>query len=77
MYPVEFVPPDLVKLQAQGSARRIMHGPMTISGVLERGRLAMEAEDQAEAYRNDPVAWLRAHRPRRTLGQRLLHGKGH
>jgi len=73
----EFVPPDLAKLAAEGDARAIVRrGRSTVAEVLARGRAAMEAEDLAEEYQRDPVAYLRAHRPRRTLLQRLLSGKG-
>jgi hypothetical protein len=39
----------------------------TISEVLERARLAMDAEDAAEEYARDPVAYARARRPRRLI----------
>jgi hypothetical protein len=55
-----------------GWTRVIRHGPMTVEQVLERGRAAMEAEDEREAREADPVAWLRAERRRRRLWDRLF-----
>jgi hypothetical protein len=73
MYPKEFIPPDLARLADEGNARLVTRRrPSTIAEVLERGRDAMAAEE----YAKDPVAYVRAHRPRRTLLDRLLHGKG-
>jgi len=76
MYPEPLIPPDLARLRDQGDARSIVHGRRsTIAEVLERGRLAMLEEDRLEEYRNDPIAYVRARRPRRNLWQRLMHGK--
>jgi hypothetical protein len=54
-----------------GWARAVSRGPMTIAEVLERGRAEMEAEDERERQARDPIAYIRAHRPR-TLWNRLL-----
>jgi hypothetical protein len=59
-----------------GWVQAIRRGPSTIAEVLERARLAAEAEDEAEAYRADPIAYVRAHRPRRRLIDVLLRGRG-
>jgi hypothetical protein len=72
----EFVPPDLARMRDEGNARLVTRRlPSTIAEVLERGRDAMKAEDEDEEYRKDPLAYVRAHRPRRTLLQRLLYGR--
>jgi hypothetical protein len=65
LYPLQLpdVPqPDPVDT---GWARRIRQGPRTIEEVLHAASARMDAEDEAEAYWRDPVAWVRAHRPRR------------
>ena len=54
-----------------GWARVIRHGPMTVEQVLDRARAEMDAQDEAEAYRRDPIAYIRARRPRRLI-DRLL-----
>jgi hypothetical protein len=54
-----------------GWARAIRHGPMTVEQVLDRARAEMAEQDRQEAMAADPVAWLRAHRPRRLI-DRLL-----
>src|SRR5260370_113744 len=46
-----------------GWVRAVRTGPMTVAEVLERGRAEMEAEDEAERRRADPVLRARAHRP--------------
>ena len=51
------------------------HGPSTISEVLERARVAMDEADRREEMERDPIAWARAHRPRRNLLERLLYGR--
>jgi hypothetical protein len=77
MYPQEFVPPDLRRLAEEGDARAIVRRRgRTLEEVLQAARDEMTAEDQAEEYRRDPVGYVRAHRPRRNLWQRLMHGKG-
>lgn len=58
-----------------GWVRWISRGPSTVGQVLERGRQAMLAEDEAEEYARDPLAYVRAHRPRRRLIDRLLYGR--
>lgn len=73
LYPL--IPPGLTERADRGEARAIIRGRRSIPEVLERARLEMEAEDELEDYRKDPLAYVRAHRPCRTLGQRLLHGK--
>jgi len=60
--------PDQVDTGWMRAARR---GPSTVGEVLARGVAAMEAEDQAEAYSRDPVAYVAAQR-RPTLLRRLL-----
>ncbi len=65
LYPL--VPPDLPRLAAQGNARLVTRGPRTVAEVLERARAEMAEEDRLEAYRNDPLAYLGVHRPRRRL----------
>jgi hypothetical protein len=62
--------PDPAAVDA-GWVRAVRTGPMTVAEVLERGRAEMEAEDEAERRRADPVLWARAHRPR-TLWNLLL-----
>jgi hypothetical protein len=74
VYPLRV--PDLEERAGRGEARAIARGRSTIAEVLERGRLAMLEEDQAEEYARDPVAFVRAHRPRTRLIDRLLFGKG-
>lgn len=60
----------------EGWARSIRHGPSTIPEVLARGLVErMTAEDEAEAYRADPLTYVRARRPRRRLIDRLLRGR--
>jgi hypothetical protein len=71
----ELIPPDLPQLMRQGEARRISHGPSTIGEVLDRARLAMDEEDRREEMERDPIAYARAHRPRRCLLDRLLLGR--
>lgn len=54
-----------------GWARAIHRGPRTIDEVLRSAGEAMDAEDEAAELDRDPVAWLRARRPR-TLFNRLF-----
>jgi hypothetical protein len=74
---VELHPLDPLGLQQQdpvapGWSRALSRGPRTVSEVLAEALARMEAEDQAEAYRRDPVTWLRAERARRSLFWRLF-----
>lgn len=69
LYPL--VLPDLPETVQRGDARRISHGPLSVEQVLGRGLQQMLDEDQAERQAADPVAWARAHRPRRLI-DRLL-----
>jgi hypothetical protein len=55
-----------------GWARVLSHGPMTIGAVLERGRDEMKAQERAKREAAGPVAYVRAHRARRSLLGRLL-----
>ena len=55
-----------------GWSRALTRGPRTVSEVLAEALTRMEAEDRAEAYRRDPVTWLRAERARRSLFWRLF-----
>lgn len=55
-----------------GWSRALTRGPRTVSEVLTEALQRMDAEDQAEAYRADPVTWIRAHRARTTLWGRLF-----
>jgi hypothetical protein len=72
-----FRPPDLpLRAVDDGWARVIRHGPSTLDEILGRARQRMDAEDRLEQYRADPVAYLRAHRPRSNLLDVLLHGRG-
>lgn len=75
MYPLPL--PDLDQLRQDGEVRRIAHGPSTISEVLGRASAAMDEQDRLEEMRRDPVAYMRAHRPRRNLWQRLMYGGRH
>jgi hypothetical protein len=58
-----------------GHVRAIVRGPSTVGEVLERARLAMDAQDEAERAAADPIAYARAQRARRTLWGRLLYGR--
>ena len=58
-----------------GWARRISHGPRTVAEVLADASRMMDAEDAELERMRDPVAWLRAQRPRSNLLGRLLHGR--
>jgi hypothetical protein len=69
--------PDLEREVGQGNVRAIARRrPSTIAEVLERGRDAMKAEEDAAEYAKDPYRYIRVRRPRHNLLQRLLHGKG-
>jgi hypothetical protein len=67
----ELIPPDLPKLMHRGEVHRITHGPSTIGEVLDRARAAMDEQDRREEMARDPIAYARAHRPRRLI-DRLL-----
>jgi hypothetical protein len=74
---VELHPLDPLGLQqhdpvSAGWSRALTRGPPTVSEVLTEALTRMEAEDRAEAYRCDPVTWLRAERARRSLFWRLF-----
>jgi hypothetical protein len=71
----ELRPPDLGRLASAGEVRRIRQGPRTIEEVLARARAQMDEEDRLEELARDPVAWMRAHRPRHRLIDRLLYGR--
>jgi hypothetical protein len=59
-----------------GMVSRVLRGEgRSVAEVLAAASNAMDAEDEAERYAADPVAYVRAHRPRRTLLQRLLYGR--
>ena len=55
-----------------GWARSLTRGPRTVSEVLGEALERMNAEDEAETYRRDPVTWLRAERARHSLFWRLF-----
>jgi hypothetical protein len=60
----------------QGWARSIAHGRMTVQEVLERASRWMDEQDEAEAYRHDPIAYIQAWRRKHTLWGRLTGGRG-
>ena len=70
-----WTPPDIADLErlvTRADIRRIGHQePLTVSQVLAKGYLAMEAEDQAETAAADPLIRLRALR-QRTLWGRII-----
>jgi hypothetical protein len=77
MYPPR-LPVDLAMQNTpvdSGWCRAVSHGPKTLQEILRAASAAMDAQDEAEAYRRDPVAYFRARRGRRLL-DRLLHGRG-
>jgi hypothetical protein len=51
----------------QGWSRVIRHGRRTVAEVLADARAEMELQDEAEAYRADPIGYVRAWERRRTL----------
>jgi len=55
-----------------GWSRALTLGPRTIPEVLAEALARMEAEDEAERYRADPIAYIRAQRVRTTLWGRLF-----
>lgn len=55
-----------------GWARSLTRGPRTVSEVLGEALQRMNAEDEAEAYAADPIAYIRAGRARTTLWGRLF-----
>lgn len=55
-----------------GWSRALTRGPRTVSEVLAEALQRMDAEDEAEAYRRDPITWLRAERRRHSLFWRLF-----
>ena len=55
-----------------GWSRALTREPRTISEILTEARERMDAEDQAEAYRADPIAYITAQRSKRTLWGRLF-----
>lgn len=57
---------------AAGNIRMLHQQPRTVSEILRDASAAMDEQDQAEEYARDPVAWLRAHRPRNRLWDRLF-----
>ena len=64
--------PDLERLVTRSEVQRITNAePLTVSQVLAKGYLAMDAEDQVEAERRDPMLAIRAHR-QRTLWGRII-----
>lgn len=67
----------LERMQARGDAVALARNrtPRTIDEILQAASARMDAEDQAEAYRNDPVTYMRARRLRTRLIDRLLHGR--
>jgi hypothetical protein len=73
---VELYPLDPLGLHqdpmAAGWSRALTRGPRTVSEVLTEARDRMDAEDEAEAYRADPIAYIRAQRARTTLWGRLF-----
>jgi hypothetical protein len=75
LYPLQTGLPDLAQLAARGEVSRLYREPRTVAEVLAGALAAMEAQDEAEAYRADPIAYVRAERARRTLWGRLMHGR--
>jgi hypothetical protein len=55
-----------------GWSRALPRGPRTVSEVLTEALERMNAEDEAEAYRRDPITYIRAQRARGTLWGRLF-----
>jgi len=68
VFPLEL--PDLPEAVQQGDVRRISRGPLTVSQVLGQGLAAMLDDDEAQERQRDPIAYIRARRPR--LIDRLL-----
>jgi hypothetical protein len=67
--PLGLARPDPVD---SGWARRISQGPRSVEEVLRAASAAMDAEDEAEAYRRDPIGYITAQRARTTLWGRLF-----
>jgi hypothetical protein len=55
-----------------GWSRALTCGPRSLSEVLGAALEQMNAEDEAEAYRADPIAYITAQRSKRTLWGRLF-----
>lgn len=71
---------DLYRLPADAAMQRpaergwtigISRGPVTVAEVLQAASDRMDAEDELLERERDPLAWMRAHRPRRLI-DRLL-----
>jgi hypothetical protein len=56
----------------RGWARSITTGPKTVEQVLDGARAQMRLEDEVQAYREDPLAYVRAYRRRHRLWDRLF-----
>jgi hypothetical protein len=54
----------------QGWSRVIRHGRRTVAGVLDGARAEMQLEDEVQAYREDPIGYVRAYRRRHRLWDR-------
>jgi len=69
VYPLEL--PDLPRAVARGEARHLYRGERTVAEVLAAAAAEMDAEDAELERQRDPIAYIRAHRPRRLI-DRLL-----
>ncbi len=63
--------PDLPQAVERGEAVRLYRGERTPAEILADASRQMDAEDEAERYRSDPIAYITARRPRRLI-DRLL-----
>ena len=64
--------PDLAQLVARGEVSRVYREPPTVAEILAGALAEMETQEEAEAYRADPIAYIRARRRRNTPWNRLL-----
>ena len=70
LYPLRV--PGLAELEARGEVSRLYREPRTVAEVLAGALAAMEAEDEAEMYRADPITYVRTERRKRSLFWRLF-----
>jgi regulator of protease activity HflC (stomatin/prohibitin superfamily) len=70
LHPV--VLPDLPQVVQRGEVTRLYRGERTLAEILADASRQMDAEDEAERYRADPIRYVTAQRSRRTLWGRLF-----
>lgn len=63
--------PDLPKTVERGEAVRLYRGERTLAEILADASRQMDEQDEREAMARDPIAYIRARRPRRLI-DRLL-----